>query len=480
MVFEPFDTIVSKVASSLGKPDDQIRLLLILFMAYPIALGYRVLHGKWTRHAYSILLGTFLQVFMFRWDTFHFWALDLVVYFILLFVDRRRVAWVVFIVCMVHLSLMHIKRVIFDYGGWSMDATTFLMPLVSRLSSLGFVYYDGWKHEELQKVKEGKETKHGHKIKELSGEQMERMMKDRPTLLEILSYTSYPAANVAGPFFEYRDYIDFIEENGRYKSIPSSYTWAFRKLFLGISSLFFCVVIPMYCDLFDAFKDDYEKLPLYIQYIKFSIAFIGYRTSYYVVWFISDGSISLSGLSYKGCDEKGQPQFNRISCVDAIALETCTNPREGLLYWNSQTAEWLRHYVYNRLMNRKVSQTLSTMITNLTSAFWHGFYPTYYLSFFFLSIFVEISKDIYRLRNYFAFIPDLASKIIRNILVIFSLNYCAAGMVILDMDKGWAFYKRYYFFHHLGMLGLFFFLRFAATPLLLKKNKTEKMEKKIE
>lgn len=184
MIFGPFDAVVSEVAKVLSKPEDQSRMLMIFFLAYPIALVFKYIPGKWPRHAYSILMGVFLHVFMFRWEVFHFYALGLTVWLIMTLMNRQTQPWVVFTVCLVHCSVMHIKRVLFDYGGWSLDCTTFLMPLISRLSSLGFVYADG----------------DSKKKEENTPEQEERKIVDKPTIIEILSYISYPGANMCGPF----------------------------------------------------------------------------------------------------------------------------------------------------------------------------------------------------------------------------------------------------------------------------------------
>ena len=141
MILDPMDNIVHQIAVTLGKPDDQARLLILIFAAYPLGFLFRFLHGKWIRHAYSIIAGVFIHYFMFREQALHFWLLGLIVFLIISFVDRKVQAPIVLIVSMVHLSIMHIMRVIYDYGGWSLDCTTFLMPLVSRLSSLGYCYY---------------------------------------------------------------------------------------------------------------------------------------------------------------------------------------------------------------------------------------------------------------------------------------------------------------------------------------------------
>lgn len=155
---------------------------------------------------------------MFREQAIHFWAQGLVVYLILTLVNRRGQAWVVFITCMLHLSCLHIRQLLFDYGGWSLDATMFLMPLVCRMSSLGFVYADGGRIIEQESNTAGEIKDKSNRV--LTDDQKERLVRHKPTLIEIFSYISYPAASMCGPFFEFKDYIDFIEEKDRYKNIP--------------------------------------------------------------------------------------------------------------------------------------------------------------------------------------------------------------------------------------------------------------------
>jgi hypothetical protein len=44
-------------------------------------------------------------------------------------------------------------------------------------------------------------------------------------------------------------------------------------------------------------------------------------------------------------------------------------------------------------------------MTFIVSAFWHGFYPFYYVMFFVAAILGELTKDLYKSRIFFAFIP---------------------------------------------------------------------------
>ena len=245
VILGPIDNMIHSLAKMLGNPDDQTKLLILIFAAYPLGYLFRFISGKWTRHAYSILAGVMIHYIMFREQVIHFWLLGLIVYLIISFIDRKIQAPIVFIVWLAHLSIVHIMRVIYDYGGWSIDCSTFLMPLVSRLSSLGYCYYDG--------IEERKN--------DLLEEQESRKLIRKPTLIEILSYVSFPASNLCGPFFEFRDYIDFIEENGRFQNIPSSFRHVSRSLFLGIINIILCIVLIDSFNIFDIAKEEMMNKP---------------------------------------------------------------------------------------------------------------------------------------------------------------------------------------------------------------------------
>ena len=50
----------------------------------------------------------------------------------------------------------------------------------------------------------------------------------------MLSYTFFCCACMCGPFFEYRDYINFIEQNEHYYEIPNSLLPSLKRLFQGL------------------------------------------------------------------------------------------------------------------------------------------------------------------------------------------------------------------------------------------------------
>ena len=190
----------------------------------------------------------------------------------------------------------------------------------------------------------------------------------------------------------------------------------------------------------------------------------------YAGFTLTQGSVICSGLGYNGWS-KTSARFDRITCVDILGVEFCTSPRDGFAYWNTATAVWLRRYVYNRFMNEdKSNSSMATLVTNLCSAFWHGFYLMYYNCFFFCAFIVEISKDVYRTRHIFWFVPSFVSTIILNILSVGALNYLAAGMILLEVPKAMTYYSNTYYYGHVMIIGLFVVFRFILSPLCRKKK----------
>lgn len=86
---------------------------------------------------------------MFRIGIVHFLVLTLVGHLIWTKMAKdKNMPRYVLIWCMSYLSAIHIYRIMTAYGSWNLDMSTMLMPLVSRISSVGYIIRDGTKVEE--------------------------------------------------------------------------------------------------------------------------------------------------------------------------------------------------------------------------------------------------------------------------------------------------------------------------------------------
>ena len=92
-----------------------------------------------------------------------------------------------------------------NYGGYDPN-TLYTMLLACKMSSLAFCLEDG--------VKETKGNV-------LSSDQKARRVNNIPSILEFSSYVFFCQACALGIFFEYSDYIKFIEKTHEYCYIPN-------------------------------------------------------------------------------------------------------------------------------------------------------------------------------------------------------------------------------------------------------------------
>jgi len=75
----------------------------------------------------------------------------------------------------------------------------------------------------------------------------------------------------------------------------------------------------------------------------------------------------------------------------------------------------------------------------MVSAFWHGFYPFYYFMFFMAACLVEISKDVYRARYLFNWVPY--PRVVANLVSMLLLNYLGTSFNQLTFERGFNFGK---------------------------------------
>jgi lysophospholipid acyltransferase 1/2 len=71
-----------------------------------------------------------------------------------------------------------------------------MMIMTQKLTALGFAYYDGFQPEE-----------------KLNADQKSQAIRQRPHIIEFLSYCFNFQGVIVGPLCFYKDYIDFITGN---------------------------------------------------------------------------------------------------------------------------------------------------------------------------------------------------------------------------------------------------------------------------
>uniref|UniRef100_A0A0D6QUZ7 Wax synthase domain-containing protein n=1 Tax=Araucaria cunninghamii TaxID=56994 RepID=A0A0D6QUZ7_ARACU len=179
------------------------------------------------------------------------------------------------------------------------------------------------------------------------------------------------------------------------------------------------------------------------------------RWKYYFIWSISEASIIVSGLGFSGWSDSNplKPKWDRAKNVDILGVELARSAAELPLVWNIQVSTWLRHYVYERLIQKgKKPGFIQLLATQIVSAVWHGLYAGYIIFFIHSALFIAGSKVIYRWRQALSETAVLGRKMLTLTNVIYTalvLNYACIGFLVLSLHETLASYSSV---HYVGTL----------------------------
>lgn len=99
------------------------------------------------------------------------------------------------VVALLYLSIIHVHRIYYDYGSYSLDITGPLMIITQKVTLLAFSIHDGI----------------ARNTNELTKSQQFNAVRKLPSTLEFFAYVWHFQGLMAGPMVMYRDYIEFIE-----------------------------------------------------------------------------------------------------------------------------------------------------------------------------------------------------------------------------------------------------------------------------
>jgi lysophospholipid acyltransferase len=404
---------------------------------------------------------------------YHIVIATLFTYFFIATVGRKVSAFWVLGLTVGHLSALHIYRMITDFGGWQLDASTIYMMSICKFSGLAFSYEDGEKPE-----KDIRNKYH-----------REKRIVERPTLLETFSYIYYFPSGIMGPSFEFADFRKYINLEDEYQEIPK--ILAMKKGLLELLKGFTCMGLLialggpfdfMYCA-----SDDFGKKNFFYKFFYFNISMFICRTKYYSAWKLSQCNIDFCGLTYHpkfvtkpDSDQKEvEHRFDKVETCVIHTVELDISPKVKITYWNRTVHLWLKYNLFLRLINVekkmfKDNAAIASLVTFMVSAFWHGFYPVYYLFFFQFYLVEQISGYLEAL-GFFKYI-EKQSKFVYYAVGIITMsfpNYLGITFVLLTFRNVFDFLCNIYFTMPIFIAVLYFYTQ----NLLIAQIRREKKQK---
>ncbi len=484
------DAAFNGYAEAAGLPVDKFRYVVCLLMAFPLAALTREIPRKYLqlRYTVDIFLGSLFGWFCFREEVAHPVFTMCVTYLLACYTSGKFRAYSIFTFNILYIFGCHVRVLMNDYGGYKLDFTGAQMVLTIKLTQFGFNLLDG------DRIKNSDKT--------LAESQKQWAVREVPSPLVFFGYCFYFPAFLAGPAYEFTDYVKFhtgtlFEKKTGAKGTESGLDeptrlgatlHAMKKLVIGLvcgGLLQMASKYPvrwMVCKDYStgAIKDnctadglmnvDYLALPWIQRYLYIWIACCLCRYSYYFAWTLADGACTMSTFGYLN-EKKG---YERCSNCDILNVEFGQSIREVMSAWNKGTNHWLRYYGYDRLQEAGVPKHLATHGAFFLSAFWHGLYPGYYMTFIIAAFATNCARALRKwLRPKFEDPKTKSTPFWYNLggvlMTTTTMGHCGSPFVVLDGAQGWAIWKSVNFVGPASVLGMYV-LASAMAPSRKKKK----------
>ncbi|KAF9531014.1 MBOAT, membrane-bound O-acyltransferase family-domain-containing protein [Crepidotus variabilis] len=465
------DALFLPLADAVGASVDQIKLIFCLLVAYPLgSLFVRVpASSPNLRHLFSIgvALLFFFPVLKIYSAFFQLLGSILATFFIAKHDRSSKMPWLVFVIVMGHLTVNHIIRALNGSSYETMEVTGPQMVLTMKLTTFAWNVYDGRR-----------------KAEDLDKWQLSKRVTEYPSLLAFLGYSFYFPGILVGPYLDFQEYTDLVNETmfqhshvkatvkaGR-RLPPGRKRAAYTKMVMGLVYLGSFVVLGPTINFTVALKPEFAKYSLIERIVRFQLGGPIERAKYYAIWTLTEGASILTGLGFTDI-VNGQPQWDGAANVKVMQIEFPSNFKVLLDAWNMKTNIWLRECVYKRVTPKgQKPGNMSSMITFFTSAFWHGIAGGYYLTFL-MGGFITASARLARQNIRPLLLPTPTNPsgsslkpvydVLGTVTSIAILNYSAAPFIILSASDSIRTWNVLGWYGHIVIIGSLLFFYFGGT-----------------
>jgi len=328
---------------------------------------------------FVLITGLLFQYMLYELPIFIPWFELVVAYYLTRNVPRKFAGWIITIFALLVSSIVHIERMINDYGGWHLGVSTSMMLQCIHLSSFAWDYTDG-----------------AQDPAKLSTDQKKYAIKEYPGIIEFLAAAVSPGQSFSGPASNFNDFMDWIYLRGDFEKLPDSKNACFKRFMTGVCFIFVNLVLTMFFPSDLLTSENYPNESFINRHLFLIMNALRKKSTYYIGWSMAEAAIAASGQSYNGIDEKTkEPKFDRFYVIDILSVEFNVFSHSVTEAWNHSTHIWLKRYIYFR-MNRVINRETAIYTTYIVSAFWHGFYPAYFHGFILYAITTENHKAIYQ------------------------------------------------------------------------------------
>lgn len=351
------------LAEAIGSNAEELGFLMALIFNVVFGVFMKKINSHQMRLLVSLVLGIFIQYYVFGPDIIYSFIATLGNY-VLLRTFGHKAAMPCFVFSMATLWSIHIRSMYRKYANWDLDINVVLMMNTPKYTSLPFNLKDGLKPP-----------------KHLSHYQKSVSITKCPSIFEYFSYVYFYPTAICGPFFEFKDFKQFIYKEERFSHIPSTLIPTLKTLGISCCCLAFVIFAKPYANIEMILTEEYQRCSLIYKLIWFLGPMMRvFIAKYELGFYMTESACRACGVSYYVNPLTKEVKWNNYQSV-YLELNLHEYAHNHALKWNCSVGKWLKRYVYVRGLSLGLSKTVCFFGTFFVSCFWHGFYPGYYLCF---------------------------------------------------------------------------------------------------
>jgi hypothetical protein len=422
------DATLTPTAEGLGMDLTLFKYTLGLFAVYPFAFMLYHLPGKNLKHLFSLVVGLALTQWIYGADWIHTFASSLGTYFICLLCPKRYVAVAVFVFVMGYMTVSHIYRMYVSYLSGVFDFTGTQMVLTMKLTAFGYNLFDGtadkqrvlgqgpYRSTDNQSpiyLKKGPKEAERERRVLLARQQF--AVEGVPNPLAFFGYVYCFTCLLAGPAFEYQDYLKSVDDSA-FKVSPHGEVkrlWtilpALQRLLLGVVCMVGYLQLSGRYPLRSLYDAEFiaSTPAFHLRLVQLFAAMFAERLKYYFAWKIAEGASIAGGFGFEGWftvtaskDDSSKEMvvkpkpasWKGVENIDIMGFELAANMASATRAWNKRTQGWLERYTYLR-------SNKSLFMTYFISALWHGLYPGFFVVFLSMPLLTEVERLVRAVLN---------------------------------------------------------------------------------
>jgi lysophospholipid acyltransferase 5 len=427
---------IERLGALIGVPEDALRLLMGILLAYPIAIFYIKSPIKCSSANIQHLYFTLTGILVAWWEIDKTCVIHNMICIVVNWVTLKRFGgskYVVLFSFIFHLTYLNVGYIVNNSFGPAISWTSPHCVLCLRLIGVACDVYDGSKQDDKSEDSDNRKTS-----------QNAESLKKVPSLLEMTSHVFFLPSYFVGPQHSMVKYKKFIQRNIENSDTSGSMWFGVNRCLLGLLYLGMNVVGSMFVPVeYVTTRNFLQSQSFWKQSIYFTLWIKTIFSKYMGVWLLADGSVGLTGLGYNGIDKKnGKILWDGLMNVKPGKYENCSKFMDLVDCFNITTNVWCKNYVYKRCRVLGF-KTLSQVITLSFLAIWHGLCSGYFLCFFFELFPITFEKQILRLCDTNAFIKKIRERYlwVQDVFIflgkmyfLFFLPHCLTPFVLIKYD----------------------------------------------